>query len=51
MVGWGTQVAMVAIQAPFLSIVPAWKKVPQPFDALPKEVGDLWIANLDVKVI
>jgi hypothetical protein len=51
MIGWGAQIGAVRVQAPLLPIIPSGKEIPQSFHALHKQLVDLWIAGLHMKVI
>jgi hypothetical protein len=51
MIAWRTQIGAVRVQAPLPPIIPSGKEIPQSFHALHKQLGDLWVAGLHVKVI
>jgi hypothetical protein len=50
MIGWWAQIVAVGVQAPLLPIVPPGKKIPQSLHAPHKQLVDLWIADLYIKV-
>jgi hypothetical protein len=51
MIGWRAQIGAVRVEGPLLPIIPSGEEIPQSFHALHKQLVDLWIADLHIKVI